>query len=129
MTLDSSFLPLNLTWSHVGGVVRASIHAGLFHNCDLLNIVEDTKLARSLPHLYPDPSLFMFNTEVRPTKVGSGLWPTLKPPGLYELDIVTYGSNARPSYKTLTIEYRSYYPDEPDMFSRGLIITVDGDRS
>ena len=118
--LDPNFLPLNITWSYVGGVVLPSIHATLFHNCDLLHIVEDNALARSA---YPDPSQFMFNTKDRPNPVGQGVWPTLKPVGLYELDLVAYAANADPVYRTFTIDYRGWFPTEADMFTKGLIIT------
>ncbi len=117
---EQSFLPLNLTWSHVGRVVLPSIHSGLFHNCDLLHIVENNALGRSA---YPDPTQFMFNTQVQPTPVGPGVWPTLKPVGVYELDLVAYGANADPVRRTFTIDYRGWFPSEVDMFSKGLIIT------
>jgi hypothetical protein len=118
--LDPNFLPLNITWSYVGGVVLPSIHASLFHNCDLLHIVEDNPLSQAA---YPDPTQFMFNTRDRPNPVGQGVWPTLKPVGLYELDLVAYGANADPTYRTFTIDYRGWYPTESDMFTKGLIVT------
>ena len=116
---DPSFLPLNLTWSHVGGVVLPSIHSGLFHNCDLLHVVENNGLSQSA---YPDPTQFMFNTQVQPTPVGPGVWPTLKPVGVYELDVVAYAANADPVRTTLTIDYRGWFANEGDMFSKGLIV-------
>jgi hypothetical protein len=117
---DPNFLPLNISWSYVGDVVLPSIHPKLFHNCDLLHIVEDSPLSRTA---YPDPAQFMFNTKDRPNPVGPGVWPTLKPIGVYELDLVVYAANADPAYKTLTIDYRGWYPTEADMFSKGLIVT------
>jgi hypothetical protein len=102
-------------------VVLSSIHAKLFYNCDLLHVVEDSALSRSA---YPDPTQFMLNTQVTPTPVGPGVWPTLKPIGLYELDLVAYAANAQPINKVVTIDYRGWHPTEKDMFTQGLIVTV-----
>jgi hypothetical protein len=102
-------------------VVLPSIHANLFYNCDLLHVVVDNALSRNV---YPDPSQFMLNTQVTPTPVGRGVWPTLKPIGVYELDLVAYSADAAPVYKTITIDYRGWFATEADMFTKGLIAKV-----
>ena len=89
------FLPLNLTWSHVGGATMR-IPAGLFRHCDVGHFQPDGKGA----------CLFVLDTLVLPNIMSSGASPTVLPPGNYEIEFRIVGDNT--PHKSVT--WRVYFP-------------------
>jgi hypothetical protein len=74
----------------------------------------------------PTNQLLQFNTEVTPNEVAPGVWPTIKPAGTYRLDIAATADNAKPTYGKLKVVFDGkWYATEKDMFSKGLVITVE----
>src|SRR5260221_3800900 len=107
---DPHFMPMDLTWSHVGGSVEVTkIDPDLPKHCDLAHVDS------------PKSTFFQFNTEVTPNEVAPGVWPTVKPAGHYRLDVAVTSDNSKPLYRTLKIAFDgTWYQTEKDMFEKGV---------
>ena len=112
---DPIFMSMDLTWSHAnGGVVATKVDPRLPKHCDLAHVDQ------------PRSGLLQFNTEVTPNEVSRGVWPTIKPPGVYRLEIAATADNSKPVYRTLRIAFDGkWYESEEDMFTKGVVITVE----
>lgn len=114
-TNDPHFMSMDLTWSHAGGgVVAAKIDPQLPKHCDLAQVNE------------ADPTLLQFCTEVSPNEVAPGVFPTKKSAGVYRLRVAATADNSKPVYRILKIVYDgNWYQSEADMFTKGVLITVE----
>jgi len=111
---DLTFMPLNLTWSNVGGTVIAKIDAQLPKHCDLAHVDK------------PSQAYLQLCTEVVPNQVAPNVWPTIKPAGDYRLRIAATADNSKPVYRALHIAFRgTWYANESDMFTKGCVVTVE----
>ncbi len=115
---DPVFIPLSLVWSHSNPPVsaRPKLLPGLFRHCDLCHV--------SRP---PDQreAEIEFNTEVRPNEFRPGEWPTLKPPGEYQLEFGVAASNAKTIYRTAAIHFTGQWREpEEEMLGHELRVTL-----
>lgn len=114
---DRSFIPLSLVWSNSNprSTVADRIPPdGLSKHCDFCHVVED---GTANPILNLD-------TEVTPTELAPGVWPTRKPVGTYQGRLAVTSDNAKPYYRDFTITYTGWKDDEDDMFREGLVIAM-----
>lgn len=114
---DPHFMGMGLTWSHANGsTVVGKIDPKLPKHCDLAHVDE------------PLSKYLQLNTEVTPSEVAPGVWPTVKPAGTYRLRVGVTADNAKTLYKTLKIVFQGkWYDTEAEMFKKGLVITVEPD--
>jgi hypothetical protein len=108
---EDSTLPLNLTWSNVGGTTVPSINRGMIRHCDLCHVQQ------SWPDIQLDqtdwPLLFRLNTEVTPNPISEdNIPPTLKAAGRYRLVVVVSADNAPPHFHNVTIDFSGQWSDD-----------------
>jgi hypothetical protein len=116
---DPDFLPLSLRWSHVRETVTPAIPPGLFRHIDLCHL-DNPGGKLDVPR-----NSFNFETEVQPTELRPGVWPTWKGAGNYRLDFVIAADNAKPVNRSVTITFTgSWTDDEAEMFAKHLVIRV-----
>ena len=124
----NSFLPMNLVWSHYGGVFLSAISPDTYKHCDLGHIV-DPKMRDRVPiekkpwtddEVAHDDAILSLNTAVLPhTK------SYLIRPGVYRLVVILAAANAKPFRKTLEINLTGdWYDDEEKMLAEGIGIMV-----
>lgn len=97
----SSFLPLNLKWSHVGGVT-IRVPRRLFRHCDL-------------GHFQPvgNQTVFILDTIVQPNPVGTGTAPNVLFPGTtYEIELRLSGDNTKTIAGRWRISFGSGWSDD-----------------
>ena len=119
-----SFLPMNLTWSHVGGIFYDAISPKMRRFCDLGYILKPDD--RRLFSESDDPNLnvpsnktiFQFTLETAPYTMSH-----LIPPGKYRLIIYVASQNTKPIEQKIEINHTgNWYDDERKMFSEGVNI-------
>jgi len=116
---DPDFLPLSLVWSHVRQTVMPSIPQGLFRHVDLCHAYDPSGRLD-----VPRPA-FELDTEVRPTELRPGVWPTFKGPGEYVVDLAVSADNAKPAYRSVAITFTgTWTADEQEMFANHLVVSV-----
>lgn len=119
MVVDPVFLPLDLKWSF-DQEQRPRLLPGVYRFCDLVH-VDDPVATLTRKEL-----LLVFHSSMypaRPNELRVGEWPTVKPPGDYELDIAVAGVNARTIRRTISIRLIEWHEqDEAAMFSKGLVV-------
>ncbi len=117
MVIDPVFLPLDLRWSF-DQEQRPRLLPGVHRFCDLVHI-DDWSGEEDLPTLVFHSSMYpAFPNELRADE-----WPTLKPPGEYELDIGVAAGNAETIRRTISIRFSgTWYDDEAEMFTKGLVV-------
>ena len=117
MVIDPVFLPLDLKWSFdQEQQPRLLPHVPRF--CDLVH-VDDPVVTEGKLLLVFHSSMF----PAHPNELRVGEWPTLKPPGDYELDIGVAGVNAKTVQRTISIRLtETWYDDEAEMFAKGLVV-------
>lgn len=120
MVADPVFLPLDLRWSF-DQEQRPKLLPGVHRFCDLVH-VDDWTIGgdqEDQPMLIIHSSMY----PVHPNELRPGEWPTLKPPGDYELDIGIAGVNAKTIRRTISIRFnRTWYNDATEMFTKGLVV-------
>ena len=115
--IDKKFLPINLVWAHTQGmdIFTPIIHQKLFRHCDLCHTVRDSE----------NNLLLMFDTFPVPNKVSPDRYPTIIPPGNYQLKIVVTSTNSEPKYFYFNIDFKGkWFDDEEKMFQGGIVIEV-----
>ena len=116
MVIDPVFLPLDLRWSF-DQEQGPRLLPGMHRFCDLVH-VDDPEATGKLTLVFHSSMYPAFPNELR-----VGEWPTLKPPGDYELDIGVGGVNAKTVRRTISIRFsETWYDDEAEMFSKGLVV-------
>jgi hypothetical protein len=117
MVIDPVFLPLDLRWSF-DQEQRPTLLPGVHRFCDLVHVDDPAATDGRL--------LLVFHSSMypaRPNELRVGEWPTLKPPGDYELDIGVAGVNAKTVRRTISIRFsETWYDDEAEMFTKGLVV-------
>jgi hypothetical protein len=78
----STFLPINLKWSHYGVIELSSLLPKFYRHCDIGKFVNVSNRA-----------YFIFDTAVQPNPVQGGKIPNLLEPGKYEFDLILGGEN------------------------------------
>jgi len=116
----TTFMRMNLTWSHTGRVFREAISPQTAKDCDLAHILKPSQRpqfpAEDDPHLQRGKAILHFHTEVKPANLSY-----LCPPGDYRLHITLAAANAAPVRQILTINLTGqWYDDESDMFKDGV---------
>jgi len=116
MVIDPVFLPLDLRWSF-DQEQGPRLLPGVHRFCDLVH-VDDPEAAGKLTLVFHSSMYPAFPNELR-----VGEWPTLKPPGDYELDIGVAAVNAKTVRHTISIQFsKTWYDDEAEMFTKGLVV-------
>ncbi len=118
----SSFMPMNLVWSHVGCMLFPAIHRGSGKHCDVFHILDPSKRS-SAPMEQDDrddipanKAILSFDTIVQAHTKGH-----LQPPGVYRLEVVVAAENSKAFSKTLFIETSGeWMDDEERMLSDGV---------
>lgn len=96
------FLPVQLAWADIvtGAVLRPEmevilpiIQPEVFRYCNLCHVDRKT------------PALLEFNAKPEPNKM-QGVWPTKRPPGHYEVDVVLTAANFERRYITFDIDFK-----------------------
>jgi len=120
----SSFLPMNLRWSHgrpdgSTEVFAEGIAPGMGKHCDLLEIVHPdnrAELNRDLPESPKDLVIGAVQVEVFPNTRTH-----LLTPGVYRLNLLAAAANARPMDTTVELTISGQWlDDEARMFVEGL---------
>jgi hypothetical protein len=98
-----AFLPMNLGWSHVGGIYFSRIAPEMGKHCDIGHVTDPAgrhSVGEDAPALgLTDQQCSMvFNLIVRPNHKGH-----IVGPGKYRLDILVAADNVRPIKKTIAI--------------------------
>jgi hypothetical protein len=117
MVLDPVFLPLDLKWSF-DQEQRPRLLPGVHRFCDLVHVDDpDAVEGRQLLLVFHSSMFPAYPNELR-----VGEYPTLKPPGDYELEIGVAGMNAKTIRRTISIRFEDWYDHEAEMFSKGLVV-------
>ncbi len=88
----SSFLPMNLTWSHIGQVTIPKIQPGLFKYCDLGHVVESIHAnLQQFGITTTSQIVFILDTQVTPNTGSNILLP-----GEYSIKITFAANNVKP---------------------------------
>lgn len=114
--IDKKFLPLNLVWANTLGkdIFKPIIHQKLFEHCDLCHTVRDN-----------GSLLLMFDTFPFPNRVSPDRYPTIIPPGNYQLKVVVAANNFSPKYFCFQINFKGkWFDNEEKMFQEGIVIKV-----
>jgi hypothetical protein len=98
--LVSHFLPLSLSWSHVGGAT-IRVPRKSFRLCDLGHF-----------GLEGSQTMLFLDTIVQPYAVGHGALPNLLPPGEYEIELQLSGDNATTKSGRWRIAFGSEWSDD-----------------
>lgn len=118
MVVDPVFLPLDLRWSF-DQEQRPRLLPEVPRFCDLLHVDDPAAVDGNRLLLVFHSSMF----PAQPNELRVGKWPTVKPPGEYELDIGVAGVNAKTVRRTISIRFSDkWYDDEAEMFTKGLVI-------
>jgi hypothetical protein len=113
-----TFLPLNLSWAHVGGSTM-KIPRGLFRHCDIGRFEQDAQSTSTV---------FVFSTIVQPNVVATGSFPNVLKAGDYEFDLLMTGENVKPVRTTWRLSFPPAWSDDQDeMLNRIAISRVDPD--
>jgi hypothetical protein len=127
----TSFLPMNLVWSHMQAPGRPPviyfpmISPHMYKHCDLANIIDP---ARRAGHIEENPGLRLsptqtsarFNVMVYPNHKGE-----IVGPGRYQLDLVVAASNAQPTRFVAEINLTgNWYANESQMLASGVSATI-----
>jgi len=128
-TKVSTFMPMNLTWTHTDDkIFYEAISPHMYRNCSLGHIIDPSKRRLSRSEQLPEEksgkpfnkAVFSFDLEIRPNTGGH-----LIKPGTYRLDIVVAAANVKPISKTLEIAFNGEWcPNEAEMFRRGISIKM-----
>ena len=117
MVIDPVFLPLDLRWSF-DQEQRPRLLPGVHRFCDLVHVDDPAATGGRL--------MLVFHSSMypaHPNELRVGEWPTLKPPGDYELDIGVAGVNAKTVRHTISIKLsETWFDDEAEMFTKGLVV-------
>jgi hypothetical protein len=117
MVIDPVFLPLDLRWSF-DQEQRPRLLPGVHRFCDLVHVDDPAATGGRLMLVFHS-SMF----PAHPNELRVGEWPTLKPPGDYDLDIGVAGVNAKTIRRTISIRFTgTWYDDEAEMFTKGFIV-------
>jgi hypothetical protein len=109
------FLPMNLTWSHVGGAVMDGISPGLARHCDLGYILQpDAPHEAPADHVAGAPWLTL-SLQARSFTGGH-----LLPPGEYRIDLIVAGANCASIRSIVEFNLTRWYEEEREMFSKGV---------
>ena len=110
----SSFLPMNLVWSHLKGITYPSINPGSYRHCDLGYIIDpDHPIGIEMVRPYDfddsfgDKIPFALDQIVKPNTKGH-----LIGPGEYHLEVVLSASNAKSEIRTIYINHTGDWYDE-----------------
>jgi len=121
-----SFLPMNLSWSHLHGLFFPAISRGIYKHCDLAHIIDPQKRHqfayedKSWPNIPSQKTILSFDTVVKPNTLSH-----LVPFGVYRLVILVAAANAQSIRKTLEISLSGdWYDDEQQMLSEGIGIKL-----
>jgi hypothetical protein len=123
----TSFLPMNLVWSHILAPYTPAISPGMEKHCDLFHITYPAKRARfgaeddpGFSSGSPQQTLLNFDVEVKPNTLGF-----LVPPGEYRLVVVVGAANSRPKQQVLEINHTGkWFADQETMLTQGIGIRV-----
>ncbi len=111
-----TFLPMNLKWSHYGGVVTMPrILSKHFRHCDIGFV---GKYGGSRPEVQ-----FHVDTVVDPNSVAGGIYPNLLPPGKYQFNLLIGADNVPTYEQSYQVSFTgTFYTTEEEMFSKSLSI-------
>lgn len=113
-TKIQTFLPLNLNWSHYGGVSMSRILPGHFRHIDIGYIA----------NLYPKNRVALhIDTAVQPNMVEGDVYPNIIDPGHYEFELIIGSNSTETEIKRFEIQFSEHlYSTEKEMFEDSLKI-------
>lgn len=108
-----SFLPMNLVWSHYGGITMKAILPKHFRHVDLGYFILNSK----------NKVIFKIDTAIQPNKVEGNIYPNVLDSGEYELNLIIGGDNVNSTRKSYYLSFNdNFYNKEEDMFSKSVLI-------
>jgi hypothetical protein len=121
----NTFLPMNLSWSHVGWLFFPTINPETYKHCDIFHIIdpkgrryveaEDTQWS-DIPQ---ELTIISFDTIVKPNALSH-----LVPVGAYQLKLTIAAKNAKSVTKTFHINLTGqWFENEHDMLTKGVSIS------
>lgn len=111
--LLKSFLPMNLVWSHYGGITMKNILPSHFRHIDIGYFILN----------YDNKVIFHIDTVVQPNKVEGNIYPNILSSGKYELNLIIGGDNIKSFRKKYILSFNdTFYTTESDMFSKSVFI-------
>ena len=119
----SSFLPMNLIWSHIGKMYFPSISPKMYKHCDLGHIIAPNHrqlipFERNDKIVKGNETIFSFDQIVKPHNRGY-----LIGPGKYILEVVVAAENASPKVQQIEINHTGkWYAGEDEMLKDGIDI-------
>jgi len=121
-----SFLPMNLVWAHLGGMLFPAIAPGTYKHCDLGYILDPQSRKMipgehtTWPNVPPDKTILTLDTVVKPYTLSY-----LLPFGTYHLVILVAAANAKAIKNTLEVRVTGdWYDDEREMLGQGIGIRL-----
>ena len=121
----ASFLPMNLTWTHVGRNYVDLISPQMDKYCDFGKIVDPTQrhlIPRENPKIIPlgEKTLFSLALEAQPNNFSH-----LIEPGKYRAKLVLGASNAKTIEKNVDFHIKGeWFDEELEMFDKGITIEI-----
>jgi hypothetical protein len=120
-----TFFPMNLNWTHIGGLFFPTISPHIYKHCDLFHVVDpktrgqleaEDKKWEKIP---PTKTILSFDTIVRPNTLGH-----LVKPGSYKLVLTIAAANAKPITKSIEITLTGdWFETEEEMFTKGVLLS------
>lgn len=121
-----SFLPMNLTWSHIRKLFFPAISPDMYKHCDLAHIIKPNQRDRipnetkQWPNVSTKDTILSIDTVVKSFSLSH-----LQPPGVYRIKLVFAAENAKRVDKTLEFSLTgNWYDDENEMFRDGVGLKV-----
>ncbi len=124
--LVDSFLPMNLTWSHIGGMYFKSILPEMYKHCDLGFIMHpdgNSNLPTEIRQTIAtgNNTVFIFEQIVKPNNLGHIIGS-----GRYYLDLIIAAQNAKPRKITVNMYHLGHWFDDYyQMFTNGITMALE----
>jgi hypothetical protein len=106
-----TFLPMNLKWSHYGGITLSRIPPGHFRHCDIgfFCINADNKVYLKI------------DTATQPNKVQGDVYPNVLFSGKYQIELTIGGDNIKTSSQIYEVTFNDdFYVTEELMFTENV---------
>ncbi len=107
----SSFLPMNLKWSHFQpSITNIRVPKGIFRHCDFGSIRQDLSNENTC--------YLLIDTMVQPNLVSGDIYPNIIKPGVYEFELMLTGSNTKVLKQCWRLEFQDKWSEnENDMLA------------
>jgi len=121
----TSFLPMNLVWSQIGGVYVPQIAPKMHRHCDVARVIDPALRREFKPsdktwdEVDPQAPILDICTHVKVNTL-----PHLVPAGTYRLTIIAAGANTEPVTATIEITLKGWYASTERMLTDGIGVEI-----